>query len=216
MTSFAQISKSELCFSRPDTGPLRASMALAAMLCRAWRGDIGSRSSATGRSDAAGLKEESEMKRIGWLFVFVLCVAAILPAENSWSFKGTVVKMKMADCIAQTGFRASMSGAAAVAASCPEYTVLGEKVVYVVVGRRTVEFIPLAEDMDFLVRKNEIVIFSQDEKSKSRFVIQQMTLRADWEREEKRKELVEKALERSVNYEVRNPPRVAAVSASAQ
>lgn len=97
-----------------------------------------------------------------------------------------------------------------------EYTVLGEKVVYLVVGRRTVEFIPLAEDMDFLVRKNEIVIFSQDEKSKSRFVIQQMTLRADWEREEKRKELVEKALERSVNYEVRNPPRVAAVSASAQ
>ena len=66
---------------------------------------------------------------------------------------------------------------------------MSSKVVYVVVGRRTQEFIPLAEDLDFVIRNNEIVIFSDDEKTKSRFVIQQMMLRADWDREEQRKEL---------------------------
>ena len=89
---------------------------------------------------------------------------------------------------------------------------MSDKVVYVVVGRHTEEFIPLAENMEFLIRKNELIIFSDDEKTKSRFVIQQMTLRADWDREQERKELEEKMMERSVNYELRNPPRTSMVS----
>ena len=89
---------------------------------------------------------------------------------------------------------------------------MGDKVVYVVVGRRSDEFIPLAENIDFLIRKNELVTFSDDEKNKSHFAIQAMTLRADWEREEARKELAAKMMERSVNYEVRNPPRASMIS----
>ncbi len=148
------------------------------------------------------------MKRIVWLFVFGFSVAAGLQAQASWSFKGTVIKMRTTDCIAPRGFMASMSGGvAATAATCPEYTVMSDKVVYVVVGRRSEEFIPLAEDKEFLIRNNQLVIFSEDEKTKSRFAIQQMTLRADWDREEQRKELQARMMERSVNYEVRNPPR---------
>ncbi len=43
-----------------------------------------------------------------------------------------------------------------------------------------------------------------------------MTLRADWDREEERKELAARMMERSVNYEVRNPPRASMVSTNAR
>ncbi len=131
------------------------------------------------------------MKRITLLFVFVLGAAALMQAQGHWSFKGTVIKMRMADCTAQHGFIAAMSGTSVQPGkNCPEYTILSDKVVYVVVGRRAEEFMPLAENMDFLVRKNELVIFSEDEKLASHFAIQQMTLRADWDREQARKESI--------------------------
>lgn len=101
--------------------------------------------------------------------------------------------------------------------SCPEYTIVGDKVVYVVVGRHAEEFMPLAENMDFLIRKNELVLFSEDEKARSRFTIQQMTLRGDWEREEARREAEARAMERSASYELRNPPpRTSIVSTSSR
>jgi hypothetical protein len=153
------------------------------------------------------------MKRIAILFVFLVSAAALTQAQGHWSFKGTVTKMRMTDCVMQRGFMAAMSGVSApVGNTCPEYTIIGDKVVYVVVGRRADEFIPLAEDMEFLIRKNELVTFSDDEKMKSHFAIQQMTLRADWEREETRKELAARMMERSVSYETRNPPHTSLVS----
>jgi hypothetical protein len=153
------------------------------------------------------------MKRLSFLSFFLLVAVAFLQAQGPWSFKGTVIKMRMTECTAQHSFMAAMSGTPAQAAgACPEYTVMSEKVVYVVVGRRAEEFIPLAENMEFLIRKNELVIFSDDEKTKSHFAIQQMTLRADWDREEARKELAARVMERSVNYETRNPPRTSMVS----
>jgi hypothetical protein len=164
---------------------------------------------------ALGVKREDKMKRISVLFIFVMCAAALVQAQGNWSFKGTVIKMRMADCAAQHSFMVAMSGVQApTAATCPEYTVMSDKVVYVVVGRHTEEFIPLAENMEFLIRKNELIILADDEKTKSRFVIQQMTLRADWDREQARKELETKMMERSVNYELRNPPRTSMMSAT--
>jgi hypothetical protein len=151
------------------------------------------------------------MRRISFLFIFALFVTAGLQAQGNWSFKGTVTRMRMGDCVAQRGFKASLSGGAAQAGiTCPEYTVVSDKVVYVIVGRRSEEFVPLAENIDFQIRKNELIILSDDEKTKPRFVIQQMTLRADWEREEARKELEARMVERSVNYELRNPSRTSA------
>ena len=155
------------------------------------------------------------MKRATLLAIFVLSAAALVHAQGPWSFKGTVIKMRMTECTAQHGFMAAMSGTPGPAGgTCPEYTIMSDKVVYVVVGRRAEAFIPLAENMDFLIRKNELVIFSDDEKTKSIFTIQAMTLRADWDREEARKELAAKMMERSVNYEVRNPPRASILSSS--
>jgi hypothetical protein len=155
------------------------------------------------------------MKRVTLVFIFVCSAAALLQAQGHWSFKGTVTRMRMTDCTTQRGFMAAMSGTPAqVAGTCPEYTVVSDKVVYVVVGRRAEEFIPLAENLEFLIRKNELVLFSDDEKAKSHFAIQQMTLRAEWDREEARKELATRMMERSVSYETRNPPRASMVSSN--
>jgi len=141
------------------------------------------------------------------LSIFVFSAAVLMQAQGSWSFKGTVVNMRMTECTAQHGFLAAMSGVPAPATvSCPEYTIMSDKVVYVVEGRQKDAFMPLAQNMEFLVRKNELVTFSDDEKNKSHFGIQQMTLRSEWDREEARKDMDAKA-ERHVNYETRNPPR---------
>jgi hypothetical protein len=157
------------------------------------------------------------MKRIILLLIFVCSAIVLLEAQGHWSFKGTVIKMRMTDCTAQRGFMVAVSSAQPqTAGNCPEYTLVSDKVVYVVVGRRAEEFIPLAENMEFLIRKNELVLFSDDEKAKSRFAIQQMTLRADWDREEARKELAARMMERSVSYETRNPPRASMVSTNAR
>lgn len=157
------------------------------------------------------------MKHTSLLFVFLLGVTTVLQAQGNWSLRGTVIKMRMVDCVPQGGFMATMSGVPVLAGiTCPEYTVMSDKVVYVVVGRRTEQFIPLSENTNFLVRKNELVILSNDEKTKSRFVIQQMTLRADWEREKARKELETRLMERRANYELPNPPHSTVVSANAR
>jgi len=148
------------------------------------------------------------MKRIALLFVFALSVSVLLQAQGHRFFNGTVIKMRMTDCVARRSFVNAMSGVPAQGGGvCPEYTVMSDKVMYVVVGRRDSDvFIPLAENVEFLIRKNELVIMSDDEKTKSHFLIQHMMLRADWDREEARKELAAQMMERSVNYEARNTP----------
>ncbi len=153
------------------------------------------------------------MKRWSLLCVLLLTVAAFGQGPGKWAFKGTVIRMKMGGCAVGHGFVASMA-AVPMAGSCPEYTILSDKVVYVVASSKHDDFIPLAENIDFLIRRNELVTFSADEKNKSHFTIQQMTLRAEWEREEARKELQARYMERSVNYEVRNPPRAGMLPAS--
>jgi hypothetical protein len=153
------------------------------------------------------------MKRLTLLFAFALSATALLQAENQWSFKGTVTRMRMTECTLQHGFVSAMSGATTQSgSSCPEYTVMSDKVVYVVVGRHGEEFMPLAENMEFTIRKNELLIFSDDEKTKSHFPIQQMTLRAEWDREEERKMLAARMMQRSVDYEARNPPPISMTS----
>lgn len=154
-------------------------------------------------------QRESGMKHIAWLWVFVLGAAVLMQAQDKWSFKGTVIKMRMGTCAPQHSFMAAMSGTPAPAGIyCPEYTVMSDKVVYVVIARRTESFMPLAENIDFLIRKNELVVFSDDEKTKSRFVIQQMVLRTEWDREEQRRDLAAQIIGHGVAYELRGASRI--------
>lgn len=140
------------------------------------------------------------MKRIPVLLILALCAAATMRGEDQWSFKGTVIKMEMGNC-AITGFKAAMAGRPVAVTPCPEYTVMTPNVVYVMQGRNSEAFMPLAQDLEFRVVKNEVLIHQQ---SKSRFAIQSMMLRGEWEREQQRKALM---MERSVNYEAPSPAR---------
>lgn len=152
------------------------------------------------------------MKRLPLLLTFLVCAAVLLPAQEHWAFKGTVVKMKMSDCLPEGGFRAAMSGTAMLRKSCPQYTVLSSRVVYVLLGRHQSEFMPLAEDVPFTIHKNEALFFGGKEKVQSRFVVQQMMLRSEWERRQQLRESEQGKLERSVGYEVpqRRPSPMAA------
>lgn len=98
---------------------------------------------------------------------------------------GTVVRMRMVDCMpVHHGFMVAMSGGAATpmtADVCPEYTLVSEKVVFVIVGRSSNQLVPLADVVDFRFNKNELAMRIDDARHESRFSIKEMILRSDWE-----------------------------------
>ena len=73
--------------------------------------------------------------------------------------------------------------------ACPEYTLISDKIVYVIVGSSSNQVIPLAEIIDFRIHKNEIAIRLDDAKHESKFAIKEMMLRSEWE--QVRKHIIE-------------------------
>ena len=65
--------------------------------------------------------------------------------------------------------------------ACPEYTLLTDKVVFVIVGRSSNQLVPLAEVVDFRFEKKELAVRVDDARHESKFVIKEMTLRSEWE-----------------------------------
>ena len=63
----------------------------------------------------------------------------------------------------------------------PEYTLLSKKVVFVIIGRSSAPLIPLAENIDFRVHKNELAVRIDDDRHESNFVIKEMVLRTQWD-----------------------------------
>jgi len=98
---------------------------------------------------------------------------------------GTVVRMRMVDCMpVHHGFMTVMSGGAAVQAAaevCPEYTLVSDKVVFVIVGKSSNQLIPLADVVDFRLDKSELAMRIDDARHESKFNIKEMILRSDWE-----------------------------------
>jgi len=99
---------------------------------------------------------------------------------------GTVVRMRMGDCALQhRGFMANFGGpanaAGVVVETCPEYTLVSDKVVYVIVGNSSGQLVPLADVIDFRLNKNEISVRIDDAKRESKFCIKEMILRSEWD-----------------------------------
>jgi len=97
---------------------------------------------------------------------------------------GTVVRMRMGDCMASRhGFMVAMSGAPApmTADACPEYTLVADKVVFVIVGRSSNQLIPLADVIDFRFHNSELAVRIDDARRESKFGIKEMILRSDWD-----------------------------------
>jgi hypothetical protein len=121
---------------------------------------------------------------LGLLFVLggahVACAAQLETYQH-----GTVVRMRMSECLpAHRGLMVAF-GAPAMPDSaevCPEYTLVSEKVVFVIVGRSSGELVPLAEVIDFRLRNNELAVRIDDARHESRFSIKEMILRSEWDR----------------------------------
>ncbi len=112
---------------------------------------------------------------------------------------GTVVRMRMSDCILMhRGFIAAMGGPPVQATEdlCPEYTLVSDKVVFVIVGKSSNQMIPLAEVIDFRFHNNELAVRVDDARHESKFSIKEMILRAQWE-------LVQKHIEEQLSAPAR-------------
>jgi hypothetical protein len=125
------------------------------------------------------------MKRMGSL-IFLICSAPVLLAAQIGVYQhGTVVRMHMGDCIlAHHGFMVAFGGPAASTSQdfFPEYTLISDNVVFVIVGKSSNQLIPLAETIDFRLQKNELAVRVDDAKHEAKFTIKEMIVRSEWER----------------------------------
>ena len=124
------------------------------------------------------------MKRAFWL-VFLFCsLPGLLAAQIGIYQHGTVVRMHMGECIpAGHGFMVAFGGPTPMAPEpCPEYTLVSDNVVFVIVGKLSNSLIPLAENIDFRFHKNELAVRVDDDKHEAKFAIKEMMVRSDWDR----------------------------------
>lgn len=117
--------------------------------------------------------------------LLVFCSAQLVGADQLGIYQhGTVVRMRMGDCaLPHRGFVTVMGGQAAQmpAEICPEYTLVSDKVVFVIVGSASNQVIPLADVIDFRFHKNELAVRLDDAKHESKFCIKEMILRSEWD-----------------------------------
>ncbi len=124
------------------------------------------------------------MKQIVCL-IAVFCSLQIAQGQQLGVYQhGTVVKMRMGDCLpAHHGFAATIGGPPAqmTADACPEYTLISDKVVFVIVGKSSNQLIPLADVIDFRFHKSDLAVRLDDAKHESKFSIKEMILRSEWD-----------------------------------
>ena len=123
------------------------------------------------------------MKRLCWLALLLTTSSTLLTGQSKME-RGTIVRMQMAQCITtEHGFMAAMSGSAHTVTEgiCPQYVLVADKVVYVIIGKSSSDLVPLAETTKFRFQRNELLIRVDDAKHESRFGIKEMILRSEWE-----------------------------------
>ncbi|HEX4786276.1 MAG TPA: hypothetical protein VH350_18190 [Candidatus Sulfotelmatobacter sp.] len=125
------------------------------------------------------------MKRTQFCIAMLFSFSLAVTAQTHSPQQGTIVRMRMAECPGLQHPRLSqMSGGGnqESGALCPEYVLVGEKVVYVITGKSAEPLIPLAEVTRFRLQKNEMLIRIDDASKESRFHIKAMVLRPEWDR----------------------------------
>ncbi|MFZ0479407.1 MAG: hypothetical protein WAL71_09670 [Terriglobales bacterium] len=131
------------------------------------------------------------MKR-SLVFTILLCsLSTLLSAQARSREEGTIVRMRMDDCFSsQHPLLDSLSGSTRGPSGeqCPEYVLMTEKVVYVIVGKTSDQLIPLAETTRFHFQNNEVLVRIDDERRESHFHVKQMVLRLDWDRSQQLEE----------------------------
>ncbi len=118
------------------------------------------------------------------LLIALFCSMQVAAKDIGIYQHGSVVRMRMGDCAgSHRGFMATMSGPnlPVVAEKCPEYTLVSDRVVYVIVGKSSEQLIPLADAIDFRLHHNELAVRVDDAKRESKFAIKEMILRSAWD-----------------------------------
>ena len=126
-------------------------------------------------------------------------VSVALAAPIGAYQQGTVVRMHMGDCqLEHRGFMNQFGPpqAASVEDGCPEYTLVTDKVVFLIVGKSSSQLVPLAEIIDFRVANKELAVRVNDARKEAKFAIKEMTLRAQWD-----------LLQKHIEQELSDPPR---------
>lgn len=130
------------------------------------------------------MKNPADAPRAPWACLLLL---SFVPAAWAGSLyqHGTVVRMHMGACMPEHhAFMMAMSGGASpqnAPVACPEYTLVSDKVVYVIVGRSSDQLVPLADEIDFRLQNAGLAVRVDDAKRESKFGIKEMILRSDWE-----------------------------------
>jgi hypothetical protein len=128
------------------------------------------------------------MKQFSLLLLFctLFCnLPAVWAAQAGIYQHGSVVRMHMGDCYpAHRGFMTAFGPPAApeIEETCPEYTLVSDDVVYIIVGRSSNQLIPLAQTIDFRLLKSELAVRVNDSRKESKFTIKDMIVRSEWER----------------------------------
>jgi len=119
------------------------------------------------------------------LLILIFCALQVAHAEHLGVYQqGTVVRMRLGECtFLPHGFLAAFGApqVPAPAEVCPEYTLVSDKVVFVIVGRSSNQFIPLADVIDFRFHNNELAVRVDDAKHENKFSIKEMILRSEWD-----------------------------------
>lgn len=129
--------------------------------------------------------KNKSMRYAAWL------VLALCTLQTAWAGvyqHGTVVRMRMADCMPlHRGFMVAFGPPAAPTGAdlCPEYTLVSDKVVFVIVGKSGDQLVPLADVIDFRFHNNELAVRVDDAKRENKFSIKEMVLRSEWDRLQK-------------------------------
>jgi hypothetical protein len=139
---------------------------------------------------------------------FTLLLALVLSSVSiAWAAPigiyqhGTVVRMRMGDCLlAHRGFMTQFGPPQPVVdeGTCPEYTLVTDKVVFIIVGKSSNQLVPLAEIVDFRFQNKELAVRVDDARKESKFAIKEMTLRSQWD-------LIQKHLEDELSDSPRHP-----------
>ncbi len=119
------------------------------------------------------------------VWIWIMTGISVATAAPIGSYQhGTVVRMRMGDCmLMHRGFMNQFGPpqAAVVEEGCPEYTLVTDKVVFLIVGKSSNQLVPLAEVIDFRIQKKETAVRVDDARKESKFTIKEMTLRSEWE-----------------------------------
>jgi hypothetical protein len=124
-----------------------------------------------------------------YLLLVVLCALPLsLNAEDRSPQQGTIVRMRLTECIeAQHPLMDALSGGTTRPPSadlCPEYVLVSDKVVFVIVAKTSRQLVPLAETTRFRLQNSEVLIRVDDAHRESKFHVKEMVLRPDWDRYE--------------------------------